>query len=144
MMECRVRDVPVSSEEFGVGRPVLALHGWPEDHRYVAAHMEPAFAQRPGWWRLYPDLPGMGGRTPGADCITREDDMLEIALGFLDAVAPGEPVAVAGLSYGGYLARGVVCRRPTQVSGALLWAPVVQLEPAKRRTPPPHILVHDP
>jgi pimeloyl-ACP methyl ester carboxylesterase len=144
VMECRVRDVPVYYEEFGAGRPVLLLHGRPGDHRYVAAHMEPVFAQRPGWRRLYPDLPGMGGRTPGADWITRDDDLLEIALGFLDAVAPGEPVAVAGLSYGGYLALAVVRRRLTQVSGALLWAPVVQPEPAKRRTPPPHILVHDP
>jgi hypothetical protein len=60
VMECRIRDVPVYYEEVGAGRPVLLLNGRTGDHRYVAAHMEAVFAQRPGWRGLYPDLLGMG------------------------------------------------------------------------------------
>ena len=142
-MECSVKGIPVYYEEMGVGRPVLMLHGWPGDHRYMTYHWEPVFAQRSGWRRLYPDLPGMG-RTPGAKWITCQDDMLEVALGFMDAVAPGEPFAVAGASYGGYLARGIVYRRPGQVSGVMLSVPSVELDREKRKVPPHQVLVHDP
>lgn len=142
-MECSVRGIPVYYEEIGAGRPVLMLHGWPGDHRYMAHHWEPVFAQRTGWRRLYPDMPGMG-RTPGAEWITCQDDMLEVALGFMDAVAPGERFAIAGASYGGYLARGVVYRRPALVSGVMLSVPSVELDREKRRVPLQQVLVHDP
>ncbi len=115
-MECRVRDIPVYYEEIGVGRPLLMLHGSHPDHREMTYNMAPLFEQRSGWRRIYPDLPGRG-KTPGADWITGEDQMLEVALEFIDAVAPGERFAVAGYSYGGYLARGIVYQRRTQMDG---------------------------
>lgn len=142
-MECSVKGIPVYYEEMGAGRPVLMLHGWPSDHRLMTHHFEPIFAERSGWRRLYPDLPGMG-RTPGADWITTQDDMLEVALGFLDAIAPGERFAVAGASYGGYLARGIVYRRADQMCGVLLSVPAVEIDPTKRHIPPHQVLVHDP
>lgn len=142
-MECLVRGVLVNYEEMGEGRPILMLHGWPADHRQMIYDMEPFFANRPGWRRLYPDMPGMG-RTPGADWIKSQDDMLEVALGFIDAVAPGARFAVAGASYGGYLARGVVYRRSTQVCGVMLDVPSMGTDTPTRRLPPHQILVHDP
>jgi pimeloyl-ACP methyl ester carboxylesterase len=142
-MECRVRDIPVHYEDIGEGHPIVMLHGWPCDHRQMIHQMEPLFAQRPGWRRLYPDLPGMG-RTPGADWITCQDDMLDVVLGFIDAVAPDGRIAIAGTSYGGYLARGVIYRRPAQVCGALLTVPAIEADFANRRLPPHQVLVHDP
>src|SRR5215813_6524525 len=98
-MECIVQGIPVHYEECGKGRPILMLHGMPADHRQMMHEMEPFFAQRSGWRRLYLDLPGMG-LTPAADSIASQDDMLEVALAFLDALAPGERFVVAGVSYG--------------------------------------------
>ena len=46
------------------------------------------------------------------------DDVLEIVLGLLDAVVPGERFAIAGTSYGGHLARAVIHRRLPQIDGA--------------------------
>ena len=141
-MECEVRGIPVYYEDMGTGRPVLMLHGWPSDHHLMTYHMEPLFARRPGWRRLYPDLPGMG-KTPGADWIANQDDMLSVVLEFLDAVAPGERVVVVGSSYGGFLARGVLHERMGRVDGLMLWAPSVSPRDGARHLPPPQTLVRD-
>ena len=141
-MECEVRGIPVYYEEVGAGRPLLLLHGWPSDHRLMSYAMEPILAQRPGWRRLYLDLPGMGN-TPGADWITTQDDMLAVVLGFLDAVAPGERVVVVGSSYGGFLARGVLHERMAQMDGLMLWAPSVASADGEHHLPPPQTLARD-
>ena len=141
-MECEVRGIPVYYEEVGTGRPLLLLHGWPSDHRLMSYAMEPILAQRPGWRRLYLDLPGMGN-TPGADWITTQDDMLAVVLGFLDAVAPGERVVVVGSSYGGFLARGVLHERMAQMDGLMLWAPSVASADGEHHLPPPQTLARD-
>jgi len=118
------------------------LHGWQGDHRQMSHDIEPLFEQRSGWRRLYPDLPGMG-RTPGADWITCQDHMLEVALEFLDTVAPGERFAVGGVSLGGYLARGIVQRRMAQVDGVMLIVPVVAAALERRDLPQHQVLAHD-
>ena len=142
-MECQVRDIPVYYEEIGAGRPLLMLHGLHTDHREMIYNMEPLFEQRRGWRRIYPDLPGRG-KTPGADWISSEDQMLEVTLEFLDAVAPGERFALAGNSYGGYLARGVVYCRRAQMEGVMLGVPSVERYRSKSDLPPHQVLVHDP
>jgi hypothetical protein len=55
-MRCTVRDLTVFDEELGAGRPLL-LSGWVLDHRYMAHHFEPVFAERAGWRRLYVGSP---------------------------------------------------------------------------------------
>src|SRR3989442_15779453 len=69
--------------------------------------MEPLFTQRDGWLRIYPDLPGTG-LTPSLDRLATHDQMLDAVLAFIDTVIPGQRFVLAGLSYGGYLARSVV------------------------------------
>lgn len=133
-MEFTVRGVPVHYEEFGSGIPVLMLHGRPTDHRWFAANMEKVFENRPGWRRIYPDLPGQG-KTPGADWINTQDDILDLLTGFIQAVAPGQRFVVAGMSYGGYLARGVVYKLGSLVDGVCLWIPQVENDPEKLQTP---------
>jgi pimeloyl-ACP methyl ester carboxylesterase len=141
-MECKVKDVTIYYEETGFGRPLFALHGWTLDHRHMLSHLEPLFAEREGWRRIYPDLPGMG-RTRATDRITDQDHMLDIVLGFIDTVAPGERFVVAGVSYGGYMARGVVHHRGEQVDGLMIAVPAVEPEFENRKLPNHQVLSRD-
>jgi pimeloyl-ACP methyl ester carboxylesterase len=130
-------------ETYGSGRPMVMLPGRPSDHRVMARFMEPVFAQREGWLRIYPDLPGTG-RTPGADRLATHDAMLEAMLAFIDKVIPGQRFVLAGLSYGGYLARGVVYHRAASIDGLMLCVPQVKADPAEAQLPPRTAIVEDP
>jgi len=122
-METTVRDIPIYYEVHGSGRPILMIHGWSPDHRLMKGCMEPIFQSvDTAWRRIYFDLPGMG-KTPGRPWITGTDQMLKVILEFIDGVIPEEHFSVAGESYGGYLARGVIKERPAQVDGLLLICP---------------------
>ncbi|MEU4692517.1 alpha/beta hydrolase [Actinoplanes sp. NPDC023714] len=129
--------------EVGAGIPVLALHGWTPDHRLMLGCLEPVFAARPGYRRLYPDLPGMGRSTapPGIDST---DDVLAEVHRFIDAEIGGEPFLLLGESYGGYLARAVTRDRPDQILGVGLICPTVVLPRARRTTPPHQVLRSEP
>jgi pimeloyl-ACP methyl ester carboxylesterase len=114
-----VEGVPVHYVERGAGMPVLALHGAGVDHREVLAALEPVFADRPGYRRLYPDLPAMG-RTPAPAAVDGNDAVVELLAGLVDSVAGEAPFLVVGHSYGGYLARALANRRPGRVAGLAL------------------------
>jgi pimeloyl-ACP methyl ester carboxylesterase len=142
-MQCEPEKITVHYETYGAGRPLLMLHGLPSDHHLMVDVMESHFERRDGWLRLYPDLPGMG-QTPGPEWLTHQDQMLDVVLDFIDAVIPGQRFVVAGLSYGGLLARGVVYRRAAWMDGLLLTVPVVRTDPAAQNLPPKTTLVTDP
>lgn len=142
-MDCKLKDITVHYEMFGEGRPIIMLHGWSVDHRYMVSDMEPLFRQRDGWKRIYLDLPGHG-RTPGKDWITNQDKILDVVLDFIDNVIPGQRFVLAGSSLGGYLARGVVHHRSASIDGLLLTVPQFVADEAKRHVPSPVILVADP
>ena len=142
MKTCSLEGIDVAYEEFGDGRPILFLHGWSLDHVYEVADFEPIFAERPGWRRIYLDMPGHG-RTPGAERAQDMDGFLEVILEFVDAVVPGQRLAIAGTSAGALPARGVVYRRPEQVCGMLLRLPMIVADDAKRTLPPPTVLIED-
>lgn len=123
-MQKKIRDVQIYYEEFGAGMPILMLHGWQVDHRLMTGCLEPVFEKnRLPFRRIYPDLPGMG-RTQGRPWIDGSDKMLEVLLEFIDAVLPNERFLLAGESYGGYLARGVVCKKSPMIDGLLLICPM--------------------
>ncbi|MDH4135736.1 MAG: alpha/beta hydrolase [Anaerolineae bacterium] len=142
-MECQLEGISVHYEIYGKGRPLVSLHGFSPDHRLMTGCMEPIFEHRSGWQRIYLDLPGMG-KTPGKEWITNSDQMLDVVLDFIDQVIPGQRFALAGESYGGYLARGIIYRRPALVDGLLLICPMIIAEHAKRSVPPQVALVQDP
>jgi len=142
-MECQLEDISVYYEIHGEGRPLISLHGFSPDHRLMTGCMEPIFKHRSGWQRIYPDLPGMG-KTPGKAWITSSDQMLDIVLEFIDQVIPGQRFVLAGESYGGYLARGIIYRKPELVDGLLLICPLIVPDQAKRSVPPHIALVEDP
>lgn len=142
-MKVPVRGLPVNVVDLGEGRPVVLLHGRPADHRLMTVAFEPIFEARPGWRRIYLDLPGMG-ETPGADWIRSLDDVLDIVDGAITAVLADEPLALVGASYGGHLALGLLHRRAPQVAGLALVAPAVELDDGKARRPPRRVLYADP
>jgi pimeloyl-ACP methyl ester carboxylesterase len=121
-MDVDVRGLTIHYKVVGEGRPIVMLHGGGLDHRHMMAEMEPLFRRHPGWKRIYPDLPGSGS-TGTKDWIVTQEDVLDLVLAFIDTVIPGEEFAIAGTSRGGYLARGVIYKRGSSVSGALLVTP---------------------
>ena len=76
--------------------------------------------------------------------IANSDQMLEIILEFIDTIIPNQHFALAGQSYGGYLAREIVRHKPEQVDRLLLICPMIVPDPAERTLPPHRILVKDP
>jgi len=131
-MECRLARITVHYESFGAGRPLVILPGWPDDWTVPADYLEPVLRDRPGWRRIYLDLPGRG-RTRGEPWITTNDQVLEIVLEVLDRLIPGERFVLAGHSAGGYLARAVLHRQAAMVDGLLQVVPVI--DPADEDLP---------
>ncbi|WP_158688056.1 MULTISPECIES: alpha/beta fold hydrolase [Actinomycetes] len=126
--------------EHGSGTPVLLLHGYTVDHRLLLP-LEPVFAARTGWHRLYVDLPG-SGLSPRLTGPVTSDAMAEEVLRFVDAVIGDEPFAVVGISYGGMLARHLVAERGPQVLGTALLAPLVN-RAGERTLPEREVLARD-
>lgn len=120
---------------FGAGRPILLIHGFSVDHHLMTGCLEPIFADRTGWQRFYPDLPGMG-QTPAQDSISNSDDILDLLLDFIDDELPSnEPFVLGGSSYGGYLAQGIVQHMPERVAGLLLMNPMTVVIHEERQLP---------
>ena len=121
-MICEVQGIPIYYKTVGNGRPFLMLHGGFIDHRHMLHDLEPIFNNHPGWKVIYPDLPGHG-QTPAPDWLVNQDQVLDIVLGFIDRVMGSQHFAVAGVSRGAYLARGVLAKRSASVDGAMLITP---------------------
>jgi pimeloyl-ACP methyl ester carboxylesterase len=119
-----VQSIPIAYEVRGEGRPILLIHGWSADREYMLADLEPIFDEHPGWQRIYFDLPGHGA-TPAPEWLSTQDQVLSIVRGFIDAVLPDAPFAIAGSSYGGHLGLGLVRSIPDRLSGAGLLVPAV-------------------
>lgn len=143
-MKCTLAGTEIFYETFGDGRPLVILPGQPSDHRSLTRFMEPVFAQREGWLRIYPDLPGTGQSIVSGDQLATVDHVLDAVLAFIDAVIPGQRFTLAGLSAGGYLARGIVHRRAAVVDGLLLMVPGVKADEAQAQLPPRTPIVEDP
>ena len=138
-MECKVKNLSIHYESIGQGQPVLLIHGYHVDHRLMTGCMEPVFQEAQGYRRVYIDLPGMG-KTKSAPWIVNSDVMLDILLAFVDEVIPGERFLLAGESYGGYLARGIIQRAAGRVAGVMLLCPAIEADYAKR-TLPHHVVL---
>lgn len=142
-MQFTVKDLTIYYEIHGSGRPILMIHGWSPDHRLMKGCMEPIFQSMDApWQRIYFDLPGMG-KTPGRPWITGTDQMLQVVLEFIDGVIPNQHFVVAGESYGGYLARGVIKERIALVDGLLLICPVAIQETRLDNAPALQVLEKD-
>ncbi|MGK8525302.1 alpha/beta fold hydrolase [Nocardia asteroides] len=96
------------------GRPVLALHGWPE-HHYAYRHL---LADPPAGLRIIaPDLPGYGWSGP-APHRWAKDDVASDLLALLDALGL-DRVLLVGHDWGGYIAHLLVLREPQRFDALL-------------------------
>ncbi len=144
-----MRGIPIHYDERGEGRPVLILHGLTLEHRIMTNRCEPIFGARAGridrmaWRRIYPDMPGHGA-TPAPDWLASQDEMLEILVEFIVAVAGDERLVVIGHSWGAYLASGLANRIAERIDGLMLIIPMVRAERSRRDLPPHTIIVNDP
>ena len=136
-MERRVDDLTVHYEVCGEGSPVVILNGAGPDLRSMQGPLERVFDRCEGWKRFYVDIPGTG-KTKVTKRIRNSDQVLDIVMGFIDSVLPGQRFAVVGSSYGGYLARGVIYKEPGMVDGLLIVCPTV-IADRKKRTLPQHV-----
>ena len=123
------------------GRVLVLLHGFTADHRLMTGAFEPVLSARDGWRRIYVDLPGMG-LTVAPGHITSTDDVYTVVRQTIEALGPGQYL-LAGQSYGGYLARGLVAEHRERVSGMALICPMLVAEHADRDVPAHHVLVRD-
>ncbi|HEV2377135.1 MAG TPA: alpha/beta hydrolase [Streptosporangiaceae bacterium] len=123
-MECELDRLTIHYETFGEGIPLLVLHGVGLDRGAAIYEFEPVMANRGEWRRIYVDLPGHG-ETPGPAWLTGIDALLDLLVEFVDKVVGDERLVVAGSSFGGYLARGLVHRMPQRLDGVCLIVPSV-------------------
>jgi pimeloyl-ACP methyl ester carboxylesterase len=137
----RVHYVEHGANGPGVTTAVL-VHGFPVDHRIMTGAFERVFAGRPGWRRVYVDLPGMG-RTAAPD-VESTDDVFRILRGTVEALVPDGAYVVVGQSYGGYLARGLAAADPDRVTGLAAVVTVVEPRHELRQLPGRQVLVRDP
>ena len=143
MRSVDVQGIPVACVERGDGVPLLLIHGWQGDHRYMEADLEPVFGADGRWRRIYLDLPGHG-ETPAPDDLGTQRQVVSILRGFIDAVLGDEPFAVAGNSYGGYLTLGIVRAMPERLLGAALLVPDLPAADGSRDTPAHRTIVSAP
>lgn len=131
MAYCKVSQAEIYYEDLGEGKPILMIHGYSPDHRLMSGCMEPIFTKREGWRRIYIDLPGMG-LTKEYNEISSSDEMLNAVLEFIQAVIPDQEYVIAGESYGGYIARGIIEKQQEQILGAAFICPLIIPLPENR------------
>lgn len=136
-----VDGIPVHCVERGEGTAVLVLHGSGVDHRAMTDVVEPLFADRPGFRRVYLDLPGMG-RTPAPDHLVDEAGVLAVVLGVIDEVIGEAPLLMVGQSYGAYLARAAADRLRGRVAGLALICPLGTEVMGEGADVPEHVVLH--
>jgi len=142
MTAIEVDGIQIAIRRRGMGRPLLVIHGWSADHRYMMADLEPNFDESSSWQRIYFDLPGHG-TTIAPDWLTHQHQIVAILVKLIDQVIGDEKFAVVGNSYGGYLALGLVRAMPERLLGAALLVPDLPDESNNRDVAPVQIIVRD-
>ncbi|MFC0190041.1 alpha/beta fold hydrolase [Fictibacillus aquaticus] len=142
MAYCKVKKAEIYYEMIGSGTPVVMIHGFSPDHRLMKGCMEPAFKNHDDYKRIYLDLPGMG-KTRDYENIQNSDEMLDSVIQFIDSLLPEQSFLIAGESYGGYIARGIIARMPERVLGAALICPMIIADRTARTLPEQANLVVD-
>lgn len=100
MKTLHVNDVELAVHDEGAGRPVVLVHGFPLDHSIWEGQIAELARHRRV---IAPDLRGFGASetSPGTVTIEQFADDLDVMLG---ALGVNEPIVLAGLSMGGYVA----------------------------------------
>lgn len=133
-MECQVSKGTIHYVVHGEGSPILLLHAMGTDHRSMTSWVEPIFTDRTGWKRVYIDIPAHGKSTINKN-VKGTEDFLDMLLEFIDKLFPHHSFAIAGMSYGGYLAQGIVSRRRERIKGICLVSSALHLPDSERTLP---------
>ncbi len=141
-MKVRILGEQIHVQVLGEGKPVVILHGIGCSMEMMQACLEPVFAKKAGYRRIYLDLPGMGAST-GSLANASADAILEILMQVLAREVQG-PYLLIGESYGGYLARGLLAKDMARVDGLMLLCPVVAPEKKDRTLPQRTLLFAEP
>jgi pimeloyl-ACP methyl ester carboxylesterase len=120
-IELAQHNAKVYYEKIGEGRPLVILHALAFDHRMMKAWIEPLFENRPGWQRIYLDMPAHG--LTEAKGLHSSDDIHRILLDAIDQLLPNQRFALCGMSFGGYIAQGLFHHRHARIDGLCLLAP---------------------
>lgn len=96
------------------GRPVVALHGWPQHHW---AYRDLLADPPPGLRIIAPDLPGYGWSGPAPHKWAKEDVASDV-LALLDALGL-DRVLLIGHDWGGFVGYLMVLRAPERFDGFL-------------------------
>jgi pimeloyl-ACP methyl ester carboxylesterase len=124
-------DIELNYEILGEGAPIIMLNGYFNDLGAWKGCMEPILKNNPNYKRIYLDYPGSGG-SKVSEAVKSWKDLFQLILKFIDSVIPGENFIIAGHSFGGFLARGILKERFELVEGILLTCPVVKPRLEKR------------
>lgn len=116
-----IKDFNIKS--IGTGLPVIMLHGFHLDQVSLIEACEPILKDKP-FRRIYFDQPGMGFNTY-VEGIHNADDMINTIVEVIKNTIDEEPFCIVGMSYGGYLARGIARLLKDRCKGLFLFAPVV-------------------
>ncbi len=125
----------------GAGTPVIMLHGFFIDQTSMVAACEPIFSQS-DFKRIYFDQPGMGLNS-NIEGIENADDMIQCIGDFVKETIGEIPFYLVGMSYGGYLARGLAHALKDQCLGMFLFAPVVFPKFDQRKLPAHEVVYED-
>ncbi|MEY9970799.1 pimeloyl-ACP methyl ester carboxylesterase [Lysinibacillus sp. RC46] len=142
MSFCKVSKANIYYEIIGTGTPIVMLHGYSPDHQLMKGCMEPVFAEREGWKRIYIDLPGMG-KTTDYEKINNSDEMLEAVIELIHSLIPNERYLLVGESYGGYLVRGIMREYHEQILGAAFICPLIIPDKQSRTVPEQSVVSAD-
>ena len=108
--------MPLFWTEAGSGPPLVLLHGFPFDQS-VWNNQQAALAPR--YRVITPDLRGHG-RSPGFSGPASIDALADDIIELLDHLGITAPVAVGGLSMGGYIALSLAARYPERLGALML------------------------
>lgn len=131
-MKHELGNATINYVELGDGYPIVILHAMGTDHRAMYAWMEEIFIQWHGWRRIYVDIPGHGESRMNP-YVQTSDEMLSLILEFLNDILGNKSFAVVGMSFGGYLAQGILSSLRERVTGLCLISPALHV----RRQPIP-------
>ncbi len=116
-MQTRVNNFNLAYSDEGQGTPLLLIHGFPLSRKL----WEPQASLASGARVIAPDLRGHGESeaVPGPYAM---DQLADDCAALLDALKMTRPVAVCGLSMGGYVAFAFYRRHPARTAGLIFAA----------------------
>ncbi|MFV0394553.1 MAG: alpha/beta fold hydrolase [Coprobacillaceae bacterium] len=133
-MECNIKGNTIHYEVIGTGKPILCIHGYPEDHHVMKGCLEPIFKNNDTFQRIYIDLPGMG-KSIVSKTLKNADDMIDVIASFMNTIIGNKNFSIIGQSYGGYLTLGLLLHKINRINGVFLLCPCVTADNKKRILP---------